>query len=249
MPVSISGVKLNLWFFPSSVVGATVSLFGAYEMTDIDACLRSLAGPEQVVLLDIGANCGLYSLLAACSRPKVRVVAIEPDPDARRLLRRNVDENAERIRANGSGVEIVAVALGAAAGEARFLRSWDQAFGSFFGVAGRLKDTIVVPTRRGDELLAERGVDEIDCCKIDVEGGELVVLQGLEQTFRCGKIRFLQIELNRTLSRVAGYSCADLVGLLENYGYAMTPDSRHKYENQPRECDNFHFIRREASPT
>lgn len=246
MPVSISGVMIDLWFFPSSVVGATVWLFGFYEMKDVDMCIRSLAGGGKAVLLDVGANCGIYSLVAACSRPNVRVLAIEPDPEAGRLLRRNVADQAERLRALGSSVEVAGVALGETTGEARFVRAQDQALGSFHRPWSRPSDVVVVPTRRGDELLAEWEVGVIDFCKLDIEGGELAALQGLEQTFRRGKIRLLQIELNEPICRLAGHASGDLVKILEDYGYEMTPASRAHYPAADWQDENFYFRPRMA---
>lgn len=246
MPVSISGVTVDLWFFPSSVVGATVWLFGFYEMKDVDICVRSLAGGKNAVLLDVGANCGIYSLVAACSRPSVRVLAIEPDPEAVRLLRRNVADQAERLRALGSSVEVEGVALGETEGEARFVRAQDQALGSFHRPPSRHSDVIVVPTCRGDELLKHWGVDVIDFCKLDIEGGELAALRGLEQTFRQRKIRLLQIELNEPICRLAGHSSGDLIKILDDYGYEMMPSSRALYPAAEWNDENFYFKPRTA---
>ena len=46
---------------------------------------------SQGVLLDVGANVGLFSLWAAAQRPNLRVVAIEPAAPTHALLKRNLD--------------------------------------------------------------------------------------------------------------------------------------------------------------
>ncbi len=246
LPLDISGVQLALWVSPSSIVGVLIDLVGSFEIADVDACLRTLATRDAPVLLDVGANCGLYSLVAACGRPGVRVFAVEPDPDAGELLRRNVEAQADRLRANGSSVEIAAVALGAADTEATFHRSWDLGLGSLAAGAALGRGQITVPVRQGDAFVAERGLERIDFCKLDIEGGELDVLRGLSRTLAAGKIGVLQIELNEAASGRAAHSCEDLVGFLRTHGYEMTAESALRYANAPGTCENFRFARRGA---
>ena len=45
------------------------------------------------MFLDVGANNGLYSVLAGISRPDVKIIAFEPYPPALEVLKRNVSAN------------------------------------------------------------------------------------------------------------------------------------------------------------
>jgi len=72
------------------------------------------------VMVDVGANVGLYSLLAA-SVDGVRAIAFEPDPGARRLAEANVERNRLTDR-----VELRADAVGTVAGEAEFTEGLGQ---------------------------------------------------------------------------------------------------------------------------
>lgn len=122
------------------------------------------------VFLDVGANVGNHAIYAKMFGDQREVIALEPNPEAITLLRLNVILNQLDIDLSHLGVgladrDAAAVAivphnnLGGARMEAR-------ADGGLKLVAG-------------DTLFANRPVDFI---KIDVEGLELAVLQGLTQT-------------------------------------------------------------------
>jgi FkbM family methyltransferase len=137
--------------------------------------LRFLAaqmGKPGSVLVDVGANAGLYSLYAALHAGSgARILAIEPAADMVARLQFNV------ALARGAGridetVEVVTatVAVGDADGEAR-LSGTDEGSRSLLGGAGT-----PVRLRRLSALLGEHGVGRIDVMKIDVEGYEDRVL-------------------------------------------------------------------------
>ena len=241
MPVTIAGETLKLWFTASSGVGVLVDLFGGYETPEVTACIDTLRESTRPVLLDIGANCGLYSIFGAVACAQTRVIAIEPDPDVITLLRRNIAENAAAINRHGSSIALIEGALSSDSGNARFRRSWDNGWGSLCSTPPRLRETIEVRTHRGDDLLRELGIGKIDFCKLDVEGGELMVLRGLTDTLRNGKIHMLQVELNRPASNRAGHSLQDLIEFLRAHDYAMTSESRSRFEQSGWVFDNFCF--------
>ncbi|HVU23815.1 MAG TPA: FkbM family methyltransferase [Opitutus sp.] len=243
MSVTVAGVTVALWLSPSSLLGALTRCFGCYEAPEIAAGLGVLARRRRPVVLDVGANAGLYSILAAAAHPGTRCLAVEADPRVAQCLRRNVDANAAAIRRHGASIAVIECALGDRTGPAAFYRARDPARGSLFAEAVNPVETIPVPTRRGDELLAELGIEEIDFCKIDVEGAELLVLAGLDRTLRAGRIHRLQVELNKSLSRRAGHSCGGIVEFLRARGYELLPDARRRYETARWQCENFAFAR------
>jgi len=124
------------------------------------------------VMVDVGANVGLYSLLAA-STDGVRVIAFEPDDGARRTAEGNVARNGL-----GATVEIRSEAVGSKAGQSRFSVG--------LGPENRLvRDdrSHPEPTQlRTVDLVALDDVVEppIALLKIDVEGEEPAVLAGAE---------------------------------------------------------------------
>ncbi len=122
---------------------------------------------KDAVVLDIGANIGVWTRLLSAHCTAGHVYAFKPSPTTVRQLERNCG-----MRPN---VTCVPCALGARNGTALFsgedvdpkLRSLQSA------TAGA---TVEVITRRLDEWVGETGITRIDFVKIDVEGFEEDVL-------------------------------------------------------------------------
>ncbi len=117
--------------------------------------------------IDIGANIGLYSLIAARFLPEGRpIIAFEPDPGTARRLRINLALNGV------TRVEIVQAAVSSERGEMTIYRA-PHSIG-LTSANKRFDDWIEewVPTVPLAEALAERGITRIGMLKIDIEGFE-----------------------------------------------------------------------------
>lgn len=125
--------------------------------------------------LDVGASTGAL-LRSMCElAPQGGHIAFEPRPDA-----------AERLRTQFPDVTVHAVALAAETGQSSFTLVVSNP--AYSGLKPRRYDrpeqieTITVPVRRLDELVPEDLA--VAFIKIDVEGGEVGVLQGGVETLR-----------------------------------------------------------------
>ena len=129
-------------------------------------------------VLDIGANVGDWTLpFAERVGPTGRVLAFEPVP----YLAETVSKTAMVNR--HSWVEVHNVALGSEETEALFSIEHGNSGGSRLGSRSGDFSSITVRVRTLDHILAERPeIDRIDFIKIDVEGHELAVLKGAQQT-------------------------------------------------------------------
>jgi FkbM family methyltransferase len=123
--------------------------------------------------VDVGAHLGYFTLLAARAvGTSGRVLAIEPNPATLPLLRRNVTNNGFEDR-----VTIVDRALAAHTGRMTFYRSPAGDTSSLHQQdAG--DQPVEVETVTLDELVAEP--TRLSAIKIDVEGAEGEVLQGMQ---------------------------------------------------------------------
>jgi FkbM family methyltransferase len=126
------------------------------------------------LVFDIGANVGLYTCLAA-SRGK-RTIAFEPALRNLRFLYRNLWEN------QFSGVEVFPLGLAGQCGLGRIygfggmsslVPEWAQA---------RQRHSSLVPLTTLDTIVSGRFKSEKLLIKMDVEGFELDVLVGAEET-------------------------------------------------------------------
>lgn len=145
---------------------------------------------EGDVIIEAGANIGYYTLLE-CSliKGKGRIIAIEPDPRSRKMLRVNVVKNGY-----AQNVEIIPVAISAKRGKKTlFLSSmWNLSTVGF----SMLKESVtriidVIPL---DELVLDES--KIDVIRMDIEGGEFKVINGMVRTFLKFRPRLLIIELH-----------------------------------------------------
>lgn len=118
------------------------------------------------VFVDIGANCGAYTLFAARSvGTSGSVVAIEPMPEMIARLRFNVRIN------QFANVQIFETAVGPQDGTATlYVDEVRRGHSSLSSLEGAIQTT--VPITPLSAIIAQAGVDRIDALKIDIEGYE-----------------------------------------------------------------------------
>lgn len=138
------------------------------------------------IMIDVGANYGFHSLLAALCNPELRVVAFEPVPPIYDGLIRN-------IQLNGLEKQISAhqMALADRTGSATLYLPRPE--GRDYETTGTLvadswqsrqrSPEITVETTRFDDFEYAHPM-KVDLVKIDVEDFEAGVLAGMEQTIR-----------------------------------------------------------------
>jgi len=147
---------------------------------------EEIVGPDAVVF-DVGANIGLHAVPLALRATRGRVVAFEPDADNLRLLRENLDKNGVSAR-----VQIVPKAVSDRVGTVRFWRDTvSSATGTIAPKAGnsgshrrvgRAPVEVMVEATTIDAFAAENPGLVPTLVKIDVEGAETSVVEGMRQT-------------------------------------------------------------------
>jgi FkbM family methyltransferase len=161
------------------VAGAAThgSWLGSYECLKQQAIRDSLDPGD--VFWDVGANAGLYSLIAARAvTAGGHVVAIEPLPENVTFLRRHLALNELHAR-----VTIVEAAAGDRDGRTRFADEGGRSMGHI-SAGGRIDVRLVTI----DSLVAG-GLPAPAVMKLDVEGAEAQVLQGAERTLAVARPR------------------------------------------------------------
>lgn len=130
------------------------------------------------VVVDVGAHIGYFAVAFANSVwPEGRVYAFEADPINFHLLERNRALNGFEL------IDCRAVAISERSGELGFHRSATKSWGGSLVAKPMHSERLTVPSLPLDEALAEEK-RPVRLIKIDVEGGELRVLKGLEQLLR-----------------------------------------------------------------
>lgn len=161
------------------IIAKKLTLYGSFE-DYLGDLLTSLAIPNTVVV-DVGANIGIHTVpLAKRVRHQGRVIAFEPDPDNYALL-------TENLKINSIGnVTVHQLALSSKAGPALlYQNTMNRGAMSLHPDNVYTDDKILAPvkiqTARGDDILKTLQ-QQISLLKIDVEGAEPLVLEGLRKT-------------------------------------------------------------------
>lgn len=177
------------------------------------------------VCFDIGAHVG--NRLMAWRDLDATVVAVEPQPLLMDTLRRRYGKDPK--------ITLIEEAIGAEPGEASLFistrtptvttmsREWItqvQQDASFQSV--RWDREVTVPVTTLDDLIELHG--EPRFCKIDVEGFELAVLQGLSRPLAALSFEYIPASINIALA------CIDRLEALGNYEYNLAPGETHRLQ-------------------
>lgn len=170
LPVMQGPMRGMKWISGSCTHGCWL---GSYEYEKQRLFDEAIA-PHSTVW-DIGANVGLYTLLA--SRKAARVIAVEPLPDNIRYLEKHLRLN--RI----TNVEVLDAAVGQECGRQSFCIGENRSVGHL-GEEGLEVEVVTL-----DLLCAKNGPPDV--IKIDVEGAEFLVLLGAKHCLAAKPTIFL----------------------------------------------------------
>jgi FkbM family methyltransferase len=177
------------------------------------------AQPGEPVVLDLGGNIGLFSLLAAQSHPAAQIHAYEPGPPNFQVFEMNCLANpnlSRRIRLRKEAV----------AGQSRtaewFFDEENPGGSGFFGTKG---SKYQVQIRAGSEVL-EAVSGDIALAKIDIEGSEYDLLRHLpEAAWR--RIKAISLELHDDPE--GKLSSAEFMKRMEQLGFTVESETVASY--------------------
>jgi FkbM family methyltransferase len=161
-------------------------------------------------ILDVGANTGEWSAMAAGIFPQAEFYLIEPQIEMKAPI--------ESFLANQKGNWILGGA-GATSGEL-LLTVWDDHAGSSFLVpSGGDKEQRKVPVYTLDELIASGEIKVPTLCKLDVQGFELEVLKGASSIFGKTEVFILEVGLFKFLPNQPVIE--DVITFMKERGYVI----------------------------
>jgi FkbM family methyltransferase len=209
----------ELWLNPHYHLDFTIIAYGYYDKPlhrYIDRCV----GPG-MTCFDIGANIGAVAThLARNVGDAGRVHAFEPVPALRARLEKNLARNGLE-----TAVSVHSLALSNRTGEARLaiagIDADNQGLASLVASGEeRLTSTLTVPTITLDDFVADRNITRIDFMKIDIQGAEILLLDGARQTLL--RLRpDLIMEVSPQDMAGIGKTSSDLLLAVEACGYRI----------------------------
>jgi FkbM family methyltransferase len=177
-------------------------------------------------IFDIGANIGYLSLIfARATGNNGKVLSFEPEE-------KNFNDLVENITLNNwTNIEPIKLAISNNKSQLKLFKSKDNNKGShstIFNPDILDEDYELVETITIDEFIEIKSITKIDIIKIDVEGAEYEVLDGMNRIL--SEIKpIIIMEINDPIQEKRNISSRDLKEKIINYGYHcfnLTEDSQ-----------------------
>lgn len=169
-----------------------------------------------MVVFDLGAHHGFYTLLAAnLVGPTGKVIAFEPSPSERRKLIWHIHLN------RCHQVKVEPFALSDREGTMEFYLTRDNSANSLSPPEiSPIVGKVIVPVTTLDAYCQSNGIERIDLVKMDVEGAELLVLKGARQVLSKMRPVIIMEVSHRTTARF-GYNPQTIRDFLHERGFVL----------------------------
>jgi FkbM family methyltransferase len=167
---------------------------------------------EGMTFIDVGASFGYFTVLAAKAVGKGKVYAFEPNPAMYNLLLENIALNQL------SNVIPVNKAVSSERGAAKLFLASNIGASNILAPRDQ-KGIVEVECVTLDEFCNDERNLPIDVLKMDIEGGEILAIKGMEKTLANNKDLKMLIEFHPHLLRASGHKPGDLWPALRRNGF------------------------------
>lgn len=236
--VDVHGQKM----YVNAAFGITLLSAGTYLSERLMTNLFIGLLKEGMIVVDIGSHVGYYTLLAARAvGDKGKVFCFEPDPSNYALLLKNIEKN------NYNNVVPVQKAVTDTTGSIKLFIAKDPSGHSIWSDNPQQK-SIVVDSTTIDDFFAGRDYP-LHVMKIDVEGAEMTVLQGMRNILAKNRQLIIFTEFNPGALTRAGFSPIEYLQMLINYGFNINAINEQKQSLEPTDishimkmCKNIEYV-------
>lgn len=208
--LNLSGLDTTpLFLIPDDTIITPMTIrHGLWEANETYWFCRSI-GPGDT-FVDVGANVGYFTVLAAqIVGDSGHIYAFEPNPEAFAMLQKNV-------RLNGlTNVTLEQKAVSNAPGELElYLATENKGDHRIFQARGESRESVTVETVVLDEYFKGRE-SEINFIKVDTQGAEGVIVEGMKQIVQTNPQLRIAIEFSPWHLGEFGFDPGKLVDMLE----------------------------------
>ena len=194
----------------------SISIEGVFGELDTETIKNSIKKGDIVV--DVGANIGYYTLIAAkIVGDKGKVFAFEPEPKNFEILRKNVEINGyHNVILEQKGVSDVNKEL-------KLYLSKGIGCHSIIPNVNTTTQVIPIESVKLDDYFRELNlVDKIDFMKIDTEGAEFRILNGMNAILKQSIHLKIFTEFNKDFIVEYGTEPKDMLNLLLDNGFKIS---------------------------
>jgi FkbM family methyltransferase len=220
--VNVHGQKM----YVNAASGFTLLSTGTYESERFMTILFTKLVTDGMIAVDVGAYVGYYTLLAARAvGNKGKIFCFEPEPSNYALLLKNIEEN------NCNNVVPVQKAVTNTTGTIKLFIAKDPSGHSV--VSGNPNQlAIMVNSTTLDDFFVGREYP-IHVIKIDVEGAEMRVLQGMRNIIAKNRELNIFTEFSPEALKVAGCLPKEYFKGIANYGFDIYWINEQKQSLEP----------------
>ncbi len=217
--LSFALIKRNLIppkaFFNNFVIENSDGLFFCRDNVDLDVVSEDFESSlrkhfkslKRGVFVDVGANIGKYTVMMSKSLGgKGKIISIEPHPENFKTLEKNMDLN------NCSNAVALNLACWSKKTDLKLFSHEDQPL--LASAVKTSKNYITTKADTLDNILDNLNIRKVDLVKIDVEGAERQVLEGMKNILKSGKAKIIFEAWNQEYVD----ACRKV---LEKYGYKI----------------------------
>lgn len=207
----VNGYQMVLDLSMGGICGSIAlnGVYGEETTAAFTTVLEDLAETaEEILVLDIGANIGYYTLLEAQILGETATIhAFEPSPDNVDLLETNLARNDFEKRVT---VHQASVGATPGTGELKLAASPNSHFMTEVNKPRRTSETVTVDIVTVDGIIDDAGPDPTTpvVVRMDVEGYEAHVFEGMSTLLAADRPAVVMVELHPTVGR------SDIEGLL-----------------------------------
>lgn len=183
------------------------------------------------VFFDIGANVGVYSCLVGDLLTDGSVTAFEPHPNNALRLRENLSRNGVEARVvqkalsdEGGEVSLAVAVESHTTSPGHNLIEINEAVEDYGRESSERETTDML---RGDEFVSVGDTEPPTVVKVDVEGAELNVLRGLEETLSREECRLLFCEVHRNHMKKFSTTESELRDFLRSCNFRLEDLNDH----------------------
>lgn len=165
------------------------------------------------VFYDVGANIGIYSMLIADKIGDENVVAFEPHPNNVNHLQKNANINSY------DDMSIIDYAL-FDSNKVQTIKETGIHPGEGEHYIDKNQGTLNIKTNTGDKLIDEFHLPKPDIIKIDVEGAEVRVLNGMLNSINDCRYILIEVHPSRMIERYNN-SMGDIIDIAKTYKFKV----------------------------
>lgn len=218
--------NVNIEILMDSYMGASFYWTGLHHVNQI-AFLSNYLKPN-FTFIDVGANLGEFTLFAASKLSKGKVIAFEPVNKQLNMLKLNCSLN------QFDNIIIEEYGLSDSQRKIEIFTSYStdlfdgihEGLSTLFPSDSKFVVEQVIPLKVFDDEYFD-SLESFDFLKIDIEGGELFALRGMQKSIQKFKPAIL-IEMNNLTFNAAGYSVEEVANFLFSFGYKLYDFKRGK---------------------